>query len=253
MYLCKRIMDFKIIHIDETDSTNRWLKEHSDRSLVTLSDVTKEPSLCVVADYQTAGKGCGTNSWESERGKNLTFSVMLHPVEIPASGQFRISEAVSVALCTTLETYIYNKVEIKWPNDIYVGDQKICGILIENRLQGSTIVDSIVGIGLNVNQQVFRSDAPNPVSMYQLVGHEIDRSALLDAFLKALDETMVSETVATDYRSRLYRRDGFYAYRDGYGDFQAKLLNVLDDGRLVLLDTEGNPRSYAFKEVQYII
>ena len=225
-------MDFKIIHIDETDSTNRWLKEHSDRSLVTLSDVTKEPSLCVVADYQTAGKGCGT---------------------IPASGQFRISEAVSVALCTTLETYIYNKVEIKWPNDIYVGDQKICGILIENRLQGSTIVDSIVGIGLNVNQQVFRSDAPNPVSMYQLVGHEIDRTALLDAFLKALDETMVSETVATDYRSRLYRRDGFYAYRDGYGDFQAKLLNVLDDGRLVLLDTEGNPRSYAFKEVQYII
>lgn len=246
-------MDFKIIHIDETDSTNRWLKEHSDRSLVTLSDVTKESSLCVVADYQTAGKGCGTNSWESERGKNLTFSVMLHPVEIPASGQFRISEVVSVALCTTLETYIYNKVEIKWPNDIYVGDQKICGILIENRLQGSTIVDSIVGIGLNVNQQVFRSDAPNPVSMYQLVGHEIDRSALLDAFLKALDETMVSETVATDYRRRLYRRDGFYAYRDGYGDFQAKLLNVLDDGRLILLDTEGNSRSYAFKEVQYII
>ena len=246
-------MDFKIIHIDETDSTNRWLKEHRDSSLVSLSDVAKEPSLCVVADYQTAGKGCGTNSWESERGKNLTFSVMLHPVEIPASGQFRISEAVSVALCTTLETYIYNKVEIKWPNDIYVGDQKICGILIENRLQGTTIMDSIVGIGLNVNQQVFRSDAPNPVSMYQLVGHEIDRTALLDAFLKALDETMVSETVATDYRSHLYRRDGFYAYRDGHGDFQAKLLNVLDDGRLVLLDTEGNSRSYAFKEVQYII
>ena len=235
-------MDFKIIHIDETDSTNRWLKEQRDGT-----------SLCVVADYQTAGKGCGTNSWESERGKNLTFSVMLHPVEIPASGQFRISEAVSVALCTTLETYIYNKVEIKWPNDIYVGDQKICGILIENRLQGSTIVDSIVGIGLNVNQQVFRSDAPNPVSMYQLVGHEIDRTALLDAFLKALDEAMASETVAADYRSRLYRRDGFYAYRDGHGDFQAKLLNVLDDGRLVLLDTEGKSRSYAFKEVQYII
>ena len=246
-------MDFKIIHIDETDSTNRWLKEHSDSSLVSLSDVAKEPSLCVVADYQTAGKGCGTNSWESERGKNLTFSVMLHPVEIPASGQFRISEAVSVALCTTLETYIYNKVEIKWPNDIYVGDQKICGILIENRLQGTTIMDSIVGIGLNVNQQTFRSDAPNPVSMYQLVGHEMDRTALLDAFLEALDEAMDSETVGTDYRSRLYRRDGFYDYRDGQGDFQAKLLNVLDDGRLVLLDTEGTARLYAFKEVQYII
>ncbi|MBR1504462.1 MAG: biotin--[Prevotella sp.] len=236
-------MDFKIIHIDETDSTNRWLKEQGGG----------EQPLCVVAEYQTAGKGCGTNSWESERGKNLTFSVMLHPEEIPACGQFRISEAVSVALCTTLEAYIYNKVEIKWPNDIYVGDQKICGILIENRLQGSTIKDSIIGIGLNVNQQTFRSDAPNPVSMWQLLGHETDRAALLEAFLKALDEAMASETIATDYRSRLYRRDGFYGYRDSHGEFRAKLLNVLDDGRLVLLDAQGTARMYAFKEVAFLV
>ena len=240
-YLCKRIMDFKIIHIEETDSTNRWLRENSQGCEV------------VVAEYQTAGKGCGTNSWESERGKNLTFSVMLHPEEIPASRQFRISEAVSVALCATLEAYIYNKVEIKWPNDIYVGDRKICGILIENRLQGSTIKDSIIGIGLNVNQQTFRSDAPNPVSMCQLLGHEIDRAVLLEAFLKALDVAMVSETLASDYCSRLYRRDGFYGYRDSHGEFQAKLLDVLDDGRLVLLDTEGRTRMYAFKEVVFIV
>lgn len=248
-------MDFKIIHIDETDSTNRWLKEHSDRSLVTLSDVTKEPSLCVVADYQTAGKGCGTNSWESERGKNLTFSVMLHPVEIPASGQFRISEAVSVALCTTLETYIYNKVEIKWPNDIYVGDKKICGILIENRLQGSIIKDSIVGIGLNVNQAVFLSDAPNPVSLLQLLGHEVDREALLQRFLKALGDAfaMTAEELSAAYRQKLYRQDGYYDYQDASGMFKAKLLDVLIDGRLVLLDADGKARYYAFKEVSFII
>ena len=200
-------MDFKVVHIDETDSTNRWLKEQKS------SDVS-----VVVADYQTAGKGCGSNSWESERGKNLTFSVLLHPEEIPAICQFRISEIVSVALCKVLEQYL-SPLTIKWPNDIYVDDRKICGILIENRLQGSSILDSIVGIGLNVNQTVFLSDAPNPVSMKQMLGYETDREELLQAFLKELDAVyaMDIEPLSADYRQRLYRRDGFYDYQDAGG------------------------------------
>ena len=121
-------MNWKIIHIDETDSTNQWLKDHCDG----VPD-----ALVVVADYQTAGRGCGTNTWESERGKNLLFSLLIHPSDIAANEQFRITESVSVALCQTLQAYINNRVEIKWPNDIYVGDKKICGILIENRLQGN--------------------------------------------------------------------------------------------------------------------
>ena len=238
-------MDFKVIHIDETDSTNRWLCDYN----------LPQPAgdYVVVAEYQTAGKGCGTNSWESERGRNLTFSMLLHPEEIPANGQFRISEVVSVALCRTLESYIYNKVEIKWPNDIYVGDRKICGILIENRLQGSLIKDSIIGIGLNVNQTTFVSNAPNPVSLQQLLGHEVDRETLLGEFLKTLGAAMRDETVSADYRSRLYRREGFFGYQDADGAFKAQLSGVLDDGRLVLLDTEGKTRTYAFKEVSYII
>ncbi|MBR2777447.1 MAG: biotin--[Prevotella sp.] len=236
-------MDFKVVHIDETDSTNRWLKEQRS------SDVS-----VVVADYQTAGKGCGSNSWESERGKNLTFSVLLHPKEIPASCQFRISEIVSVALCKVLEQYL-SPLTIKWPNDIYVGDRKICGILIENRLQGSSILDSIVGIGLNVNQTAFLSDAPNPVSMKQVLGREVDREELLQLFLKELEAVyaMDIESLSADYRQSLYRRDGFYDYQDAGGMFKAKLLNVQDDGRLVLLDTDGKARYYAFKEVSFII
>ena len=243
-------MDFKVVHIDETDSTNRWLKEQRS------SDVS-----VVVADYQTAGKGCGSNSWESERGKNLTFSVLLHPKEIPASCQFRISEIVSVAICKVLEQYLspltslHSPLMIKWPNDIYVGDRKICGILIENRLQGSSILDSIVGIGLNVNQTAFLSDAPNPVSMKQVLGREVDREELLQLFLKELEAVyaMDIEPLSADYRQRLYRKDGFYDYQDGGGMFKAKLLNVQDDGRLVLLDTDGKARYYAFKEVSFII
>ena len=245
LYLCKRIMDFKIIHIAETDSTNRWLRE-------------KTPPLpageCVViAEYQTAGKGCGSNSWESERGKNLTFSMLIHPEGLPANEQFHITEVVSVALCETLELYINKKVEIKWPNDIYVGDRKICGILIENRLQGSTIKDAIIGIGLNVNQRVFLSDAPNPVSLYQLTGQETNRDTLLNRFLEAFERVSQSNTTCIDYRERLFRKGKEGLYEDETGRFTARLTDVLSDGRLQLVDSEGQTRIYAFKEVQFII
>ena len=281
-------MEFKVIHIDETDSTNAWLRSLCSKESRNLGmplrggcakgsreknprfqySLDKNLSLAIVAEYQTAGKGCGSNTWESERGKNLTFSVLLHPTEIRASWQFRISEAVSVALCETLKRLFrplsssdsspdsgVQEVTIKWPNDIYVGDRKICGILIENRLKGSTITDSIVGIGLNVNQREFRSDAPNPVSIYQLTGEETDREALLQAFLKELSKAMEMEpeALAQAYRSRLYRREGMHRFSDSHGVFEAKVLNVLDDGRLVLLDTEGKARMYAFKEVQFCI
>ena len=280
LYLCS--VEWKIIHIDETDSTNRWIMKQGDGSFVTSRDVSQAdqttpfPSYSggescaqvVVAEYQTAGRGYGSNTWESERGKNLTFSVLLHPTEIPADCQFRISEAVSVAICETLERWFRplspsdsspnsgeQVVTIKWPNDIYVGDKKICGILIENQLRGRLISDSIVGIGLNVNQTVFRSDAPNPVSLAQLTGHEEDREALLQAFLQRLSATikMTPEALMEAYRSRLYRREGFHRFSDSLGEFEAKVMNVLDDGRLVLLDTEGKARMYAFKEVVFCL
>ena len=239
-------MDFKIIHIAETDSTNRWLKDYPP-PLPAGEDVV------VVAEFQTAGKGCGSNSWESERGKNLTFSMLIHPEGLPANEQFHITEVVSVALCETLEPIINKKVAIKWPNDIYVGDRKICGILIENRLQGSAIKDSIIGIGLNVNQRVFLSDAPNPVSLYQLMGQETDLDALLQHFLEVFERIALRPTVNTDYRARLYRKGIPALYEDGSGRFKATLTDVQNDGRLVLHDETGEKRTYAFKEVQFIV
>ena len=234
-------MKWKIVHIDETDSTNRWLKDHGEGTMV------------VATDYQTAGKGCGSNAWESERGKNLTFSMLIHPDGIAAREQFRITEVVSVALCRTLQPYIYNKVEIKWPNDIYVGDRKLCGILIENRLQGNVIVDCIIGIGLNMNQRVFLSDAPNPVSMYQLTGQETDCEALLADFLQTFDQEWQNKTNGSEYRELLYRKGKDGLYEDKTGRFVARLADVLPDGRLLLVDEEGKERTYAFKEVSFII
>ena len=233
-------MEWEIVHIDETDSTNQWMKHH-------LSDT----DFCVVADYQTAGRGCGSNTWESERGQNLLFSVLLHPLSVPASKQFHISMAVSVAISEALEQYI-GDVSIKWPNDIYWRNGKICGILIEQTLKGTAIRECIVGVGLNVNQRAFHSSAPNPVSLWQISGQPTDRMLLLNDILQRLQRLM-AEDVRQRYLQRLYRRRGFHPYTDARGAFMAEIASVEDDGHLLLRDDSGRERRYAFKEVQFVM
>ena len=258
-------MDWKIIHIDETDSTNRWLKDKAQevealgfrpRSIrVQGSNPNGSGDIVVWADFQTSGRGCGTNRWESERGKNLLFSILLHPTEVAATKQFRISMAISLAICEALGQYI-GDLSIKWPNDIYWRNGKICGILIENTLKGNTIKDSIIGVGLNVNQRTFHSDAPNPVSLWQIAGQETDREQLLNGILEALDKYMAPANLphlGEDYRKMLYRRTGFHPYADKDGAFMAEMVGVEDDGHLVLRNEEGQERRYAFKEVQFIM
>ena len=228
------------MHIDETDSTNRWLREQGG-----------EENMVVWADYQTAGRGCGTNHWESERGKNLTFSMLLHPNDVPAQKQFRISRAISLAICKALGQHI-GDLSIKWPNDIYWRDGKIGGILIEVTLQGNKVKDCIIGIGLNINQRVFRSDAPNPVSMWQICEQETDCEQLLQEILQAFQEYM-GKSNKDEYQSMLYRRKGFHPYADKDGAFMAEIIDVEDDGHLLLRDDNGQLRRYAFKEVTFVI
>ena len=234
-------MEWKITHIDETDSTNRWLREHGG-----------EEDMVVWADYQTAGRGCDTNTWESEAGSNLLFSVLLHPVDVPVRQQFRLSMAASVAVREVLSRYA-DGFAVKWPNDVYWLDYKICGMLIESRVQGACLKDCIVGIGLNVNQKVFRSDAPNPISLSQIVGHDFDCGQLLGEFLDCFGRAVERPTLAVDYEGCLYRRGVLADYADGAGRFRAVLDRVEADGRLVLTDEVGRERRYAFKEVKFII
>lgn len=238
-------MNWKIVHIDETDSTNSWLRKRL------AADERSDANIVVWAEYQTAGRGCGTNRWESEREKNLTFSMLIHPKELPATQQFHISMAISLAICEAIGQYI-GDVSIKWPNDIYWRNGKIGGILIENTLKGNIIMESIIGIGLNVNQRVFKSDAPNPVSMWQICEHETDREALLKEILEAFERILDSK-IREQYLSKLYRRKGYHPYADKEGAFMAEIVTVEDDGHLVLHDDNGKERRYAFKEVQFII
>lgn len=245
-------MKFTRIHIDETDSTNRWLQTHEP-------PFGREDNVAVWADFQTAGRGCGNNTWESQRGKNLLFSLLCHPVFVKADRQFVVSEAIALAIRRVVCRYVEpGRVRIKWPNDLYVDDRKLAGILIENQLHGQLLASCIIGVGLNVNQQVFLSDAPNPVSLWQLLGRETDRETLLDEIVQTFGEELTrcdteAQEVHFDYVSCLYRNEGFHRYRDANGEFEAELETIETDGRLILRDRSGRLRRYAFKEVQYVL
>ena len=159
--------------------------------------------------------------------------------------------AISLAIVDALEQQI-GDVCIKWPNDIYWRNAKIGGILIENRLLGQTIKDSVIGVGLNVNQRQFKSDAPNPISLWQIHGHETDRGALLDTILERFTYYNNKE-LRQQYVGKLYRRKGFHPYCDQDGTFMAEFKDVEDDGHLILCREDGSLSRYAFKEVQFII
>lgn len=247
--------DIHYIFLDETDSTNNYIKS----LLATLDGVEPEPRITVAyTDFQRAGRGQGTNKWSSERGANLLFSILCHPLWVPVQSQFLISEAEAIALRDAL-TAITGDITIKWPNDIYWKDKKISGTIIENTLSGGHIKDCIIGTGINVNQREFGSEAPNPVSLYQITGKETDREALLKDIVRRFDEYLTDlqngnyEKIVSLYTSYLYRGHGFHAFRDKDGEFEAAIVEVEDDGHLILRDHDDRIRSYAFKEVEFII
>lgn len=242
----------RIIHLDSVDSTNNYLLAYKPQEGETMT--------VAVADEQTAGRGQGSNHWESERGKNLTFSVLIHPVMVPIARQFLLSEMGALALREVLGDALGNDdVTMKWPNDIYWKDKKISGTLIETKIGGGHIKDCVFGIGLNVNQEEFHSDAPNPVSMIQILGEPIDLNGLLQkiiaTFRKYYSAIENGEYAAISelYHSALYHSHGFHKYRDKDGDFEAAIVEVEDSGRLILRDRDDVMRSYEFKEVKSYI
>ena len=243
-----------ILKEKETDSTNNRLAQLCDRE-----DIKEFTTL--LADKQTAGKGQRGNSWESEPKKNLLFSTVLYPITLKAREQFILSMLIALSIYETLSDYAEG-FSIKWPNDIYWKDKKICGILIENELEGAYLVRCIAGIGVNINQEHFISSAPNPVSLKQILGRETDKSEVLESILKRLlsyyiplmtQEPNIKESIHSDYLNAQYRHKGMYLYRDENGEFKASLETIEPDGHLLLKDEKGMLRKYAFKEVQYII
>ncbi len=237
--------------IESTHSTNSYLSE-----LCANQPITEMST--VVANYQTAGRGQRGNTWESSPNCNLLFSFVLYPSFLLPRQQFRISQVVALSIKEVLSRYT-DHIRIKWPNDIYWKDKKIGGILIENDLAGHSISRSIAGIGLNINQKEFTSDAPNPISLYQIVGTESDRFEVLRQILVQtihnyrLLQTGHSAMIANSYMEALFRKSGFYLYRDAEGVFRGEIVDIADDGKLTLKDKQGKERSYYFKEVEALI
>lgn len=241
----------EIIRLEEVDSTNQYLKK-------LLREKYLEEGLAVVADYQTKGRGQMGNAWFSAKGKNLLFSVVIYPKNVEIKEQFLLSQIASLAIKSTLDQFI-NHVRIKWPNDIYVKDKKIGGMLIENNIRATRIQATIVGIGLNINQEMFPFELPNPISMKQITGVDHDLEHIFDAFQHeffALYRTLEhgeKSAIQDEYMLDLYRAKEYYLFEDADGMFRAKIKTVLPSGQLVLETFDAKEeRIYGFKEVRFI-
>ena len=239
---------------DSIGSTNTYLRELKG------GDPTYDYEVAV-ATFQTAGRGQKGNSWESEAGKNLLFSILAHPKNLKVQEQFYISEAIALAVSDSVMAAIGPEyapdVSVKWSNDVYWNDFKMAGILIENTLQGDRILDTVAGVGLDVNQEVFVSDAPNPISLKNITGREYDLDKLLndiiDRFIGYM-ELSADKRPEVDrmYRARLYRREGYHKFRDENRIFEACIEGIRPDGCLMLQTRSGEHRIYEFKQVQFV-
>ena len=242
--------------IGSTNSTNTLLKE------LLAKGEWQEGERFIRAGYQSAGRGQTGNGWESESNKNLLCSILL-PTR---KNLFELNVITAVAVHKAISELGISELAIKWPNDIYWQDKKVAGILVENAIVGSEVKYSIAGIGLNVNQTEWHSDAPNPISLKQIYGKDFDVRTLMECLLQEIDKVL-EEDVWDYYLAHLYRKEGFWPFveRDvstaptmnadkaAEKQFLARIKDVLPTGEILLEDQEGQQRKYHFKQIQYVI
>jgi BirA family transcriptional regulator, biotin operon repressor / biotin---[acetyl-CoA-carboxylase] ligase len=243
--------DKNVIFLNDVGSTNNYANQ------LIVSKQAVEGTV-VLACYQKEGKGQRGNTWESEAGKNVLMSIVLFPEFLAAENQFMISKVVSLALVEFLRKETA-EVSIKWPNDLYVGSKKIAGILIENGVKGRNLFSSVLGIGLNLNQEKFISGAPNPVSLRQITGkdYEFEKVAneITDLVFEGYRKLKVgdNESINVQYFETLFRKDTWCKYRREGIEFVARIIGIGDYGQLRLEDKNGIVSEYMFKEVEFVI
>jgi BirA family transcriptional regulator, biotin operon repressor / biotin---[acetyl-CoA-carboxylase] ligase len=244
------IIGSKLLFFENLPSTNTHATD-------LLKKIDLPEGTIVYTNYQLAGRGHTRNKWESEDSKNLLISIILLPSFIKPEDQFHISMVISLGICDFLMRYIPD-CSIKWPNDIYVNNDKIAGILIESSLTGNRIEFTIAGIGLNINQEKFQSSAPNPVSLNQLTGESYDLPSSLEKLSGDLDKRYKQliggnyGEIKRDYVSKLYRLNEWHEFRDKNGKFMGRVLTIGDYGRLIIGRQNGEISEYSFKETEFI-
>ena len=249
----KELIGSRIIKIDKIDSTNRYLVD-------LLNDQALEEGTVVVAQNQFAGKGQGDHRWESEPGKNLTFSFVIWPRFLDISKQFMLNKIISLAIKDFIaEELDAKRVSIKWMNDVYVDNNKIAGMLINNAIPGYTFKHAVIGIGANINQEVFRSDAPNPVSLKALTGKEYNLEKSLKKLFYYLNNRYLQlkefqfETIDSHYVSSLYKYNSFHPYIYQNKKITAKITGVDAYGRLKMLTKKNQELTCEHGDISFII
>jgi len=239
-----------VIELDVVDSTNN----HASNL---ISETKVLEGTVVVAHFQGNGKGQRGNSWVSEPGKNLTFSLILKPKQVIPREAFIISKIVSLAICKYLESIVEEEVFIKWPNDIYIGKKKVCGILIENQFKGTTFENAIVGIGLNVNQTNFEG-LHNATSLKLEMKKELELKTVLSHLLKSIEVCYLrlqregDFNLNDEYLSNLLFVGEPRRYQTPKGEIIAKIKNVLSNGQLELETKEGELKHFDIKEITFV-
>ena len=243
------IIGKNLIELDIVDSTNEYLKR-----LIKESDV--EEGTVIFADFQTKGKGQKDGYWESEKGKNLTFSIILYPTFLDVQKQFYLSMSISLGIIEFL-SHLSVKSKIKWPNDIYVNKNKVAGILIENSIKKNLIASSIVGIGVNLNQEEFKSGAPNPSSLYLELNKTYDPGnayKILISYLNKWVNLLYNSNykkIRTRYKKNLYLISKKTSFTDINGKFDGRIIDVEESGTIIIKTDSKKIRKYNFKEVTF--
>jgi BirA family biotin operon repressor/biotin-[acetyl-CoA-carboxylase] ligase len=241
----------KYVHLEQTDSTNAYLQRQQSGC-----DIR---NWVVSADGQTAGKGMGSNTWESEVGKNLTFSLALGVDFLPAGRQFLLSEAVALGLVQALDALLPSeKLLIKWPNDIYYENRKLAGILINSTIKANMMDVSIIGIGLNVNQMQFQNWPTHPVSMKMIAGKDFELQPLLEQIaehiiIKVEQLKYNSTTIEQDYLKRLFRYRTWADYEVEGRTMQLFITGIDPFGRLLLVDETNKTYCFDIKEIKFLL
>ena len=242
----------KIVKLDAINSTNTFLKDLARTSIV-------ENCTVVVTDNQTGGKGQFDNIWSSEKGKNLTFSILCKFSKLNVQHSFYLNCAISLAIYTVVHRYIKKKLKVKWPNDILSSNKKLCGILIENTVSNGKIVNAVIGIGLNVNQESFSDDLPNATSLKILTGKTYNKEAILDELIAEIQvqidliNTEKFSLLKSNYEKVLYRNGEPAMFKnDLYGNFLGKILGITYQGKLVVELENERLEKFDLKEIQFI-
>lgn len=240
-------------NFDSLPSTNLY-------ALELLSQKKPLEGTTVTAKNQFDGKGQLNNKWESEPYKNITMSVIFYPSFLSVSNFFLLNQAIALGVHDFIQNHVKKQVKIKWSNDIYVDSKKIAGILIQNNLQGTLINSCVVGIGLNVNQELFLSDAPNPTSLILQTGKQFDLEILMEDLCKCLENRYLQlrqqnfATLRNDYANVLYQRDEWCNYiRTVSGErFLGRIEGVKDSGQLIMQTNRGL-ELFDFKEIKFYL